>query len=300
MDIFTKQIKVLESLIGNRHKTLTDICDEVGISRRTFFRYIENFREAGFEILSSNNVFSVSFDSPFIERINNAMTFNEEELMFIASCVADNKNTNAVAHSLGNKLRRSYGIDIDSAEKNATVEFNKMEKLNNAIEHKKKVVLERYFSPHSQSCSDRIVEPYRLIPTRGEVRCYETASGTCKTFKIARTNKVIVLNEPWEHRKEHNRYYIDMFGFSGEEEIKLKLKVGYLAHRILMEEYGIRGDYFHKEDENHWIFYCHVCSFQGIGRFVLGLFNDIEVLENEDFKTYLKEKIEEMSILVLR
>lgn len=292
---FQKQIKVLECLISNRYKTLADICDEVGVSRRTFFRYIDDFREAGFEVLSRNNVFSISYESSFISILNESVSFSENELMFIASCVQDNKNSNAVAHALGNKLRRAYGIDLEAAEQKTSVELSKVERLSNAIEQKKKVVLEKYFSPHSQTCSDRLVEPYRLVLTRGEVRCYELSSGICKNFKIARIGKVRISGESWEHRDEHRRYYTDLFGFSGEDEIKIKLKVGYLAHRILVEEYGIRDDYFYEEDDSHWIFYCRVCSFQGIGRFVMGLFSDVEVLENEEFKEYLRKKIKEIN-----
>jgi hypothetical protein len=34
-----------------------------------------------------------------------------------------------------------------------------------------------------------------------------------------------------------------------------------------------------------------VCAYRGIGRFVLGLYDDIEVLGSPDFIDYLKEKI---------
>lgn len=293
-EAFSKQMKVLEYLISNKHRTQKDICDEVGISRRTFFRYIENYRYAGFEILSSENVFSVSIDSPFLNKINNYMYFSEEEIQFIASCIMGNVD-DASAMSLKNKLRRVYGIDIEREANAAKVEDNKMAKLTNAINEKKMVVLEKYSSPHSQSESDRLVEPYLIVQSRGEVRCFEISSKMCKTFKIARIKRVKVLDEGWQFKKEHKNYFTDIFGFSGEEEIRIKMRVGYLARRILMEEYGVPKRLFIEDGDKHWIYYCRVCNFQGIARFVLGLASDVEIIGNEDFKAYLRENIRKMS-----
>ncbi len=35
--------------------------------------------------------------------------------------------------------------------------------------------------------------------------------------------------------------------------------------------------------------------FQGVGRFVLGLFEDVEVLESPEFKLFLQEKIKDLT-----
>ena len=44
-------------------------------------------------------------------------------------------------------------------------------------------------------------------------------------------------------------------------------------------------------DKNHWSLQLDVCSYIGVGRFVLGLFDDIEVKGDEGFKEYLKKKL---------
>ena len=40
-----------------------------------------------------------------------------------------------------------------------------------------------------------------------------------------------------------------------------------------------------------------VCSYAGIGRFVMGLYEDIEVLGDEGFKDYLNQKINHLKQL---
>ena len=44
-----------------------------------------------------------------------------------------------------------------------------------------------------------------------------------------------------------------------------------------------------------WLLSTDVCSFQGVGRFVLGLFEDVEVLESPEFKLFLQEKIKDLT-----
>ena len=41
-----------------------------------------------------------------------------------------------------------------------------------------------------------------------------------------------------------------------------------------------------------------VCSFEGVGRFVIGLIEDIEIIDSTEFKTYLISKIENINKLL--
>jgi predicted DNA-binding transcriptional regulator YafY len=59
----------------------------------------------------------------------------------------------------------------------------------------------------------------------------------------------------------------------------------------MLEEYPESRNHITQEDNQHWILDLEVVSYLGIGRFVLGLFEDIEILENEEFKDYIAQKI---------
>ena len=50
-------------------------------------------------------------------------------------------------------------------------------------------------------------------------------------------------------------------------------------------------------DKAHWLLKLEVCSYIGIGRFVLGLYDDIKVLGDDGFKDYLKNKLENFRML---
>ena len=48
-------------------------------------------------------------------------------------------------------------------------------KLREAMATRKMVVLHKYASPHSNTVTDRIVEPYQLMNDERDVRCHEIA-----------------------------------------------------------------------------------------------------------------------------
>ena len=61
--------------------------------------------------------------------------------------------------------------------------------------------------------------------------------------------------------------------------------------QVLTEEYPRAERYIGTEEDGRWRAEIPVCSYIGVGRFVLGLFEDIEVLGDEGFRAYLKEKV---------
>jgi predicted DNA-binding transcriptional regulator YafY len=39
----------------------------------------------------------------------------------------------------------------------------------------------------------------------------------------------------------------------------------------------------------------HVCGFEGITRFILGLYDDIEIIESDELKEFVKNKIKKIA-----
>ena len=163
--------------------------------------------------------------------------------------------------------------------------------INEAIKMKRVVVLKGYSSPHSNTTSDRTVEPFMLLNGNQDVRCYEVSTKMNKTFKLSRVRDVQVLDLLWSNEQYHREMFTDVFMFSGEQPIIVKLRLGRLSYAVLREEYPYSEQYITQEDDNHWLAEIPVCSYLGVGRFVLGLLEDIEVVDNEEFCVFLREKI---------
>ena len=105
---------------------------------------------------------------------------------------------------------------------------------------------------------------------------------------------VELLADEWQHERQHRQMYTDIFMFSGEQQMRIKLRLGRLSANIIQEEYPLSAAYISKDNDTHWILELDVCGYIGIGRFVMGLFSDIEVLEDSGFCKYIHDKVKEM------
>jgi hypothetical protein len=106
---------------------------------------------------------------------------------------------------------------------------------------------------------------------------------------------VRLLDITWEHQNKHHKIFTDIFMFSDEKQWTVTLLMGRLSSSILLEEYPKARKYLTQQDETHWQLELPVCSFIGIGRFVMGLFEDIEVQGCNEFKEFLNNKINNLS-----
>ena len=87
--------------------------------------------------------------------------------------------------------------------------------------------------------------------------------------------------------------------FSGEEKQSICLELGQLSHNLLIEEYPQSEAYLVELEAERWLLKTEVVSLVPVVRFVLGLFQDIKILENEELKTLVEEQIAQMHKLVV-
>lgn len=288
-----KILNLITLLLGADDYTGTQICEKVGISRRSFYYLMEFLRNHGFIVFKANGTYHIDRRSPFIANIADSVKFTNEELRSLKSVLSMFGNGNDEVNSLRQKLEAAY--DFKKVEKVPEIRKQNeiLRKLIAAIQHKQVVRLAGYSSPHSHTVQDRIVEPYLMMNNNRDVRCHEISTSTNKTFKLARMDDVEILDEHWTHEGEHRQVYTDIFMFSGEEQHNVKLRLGQLAHNLFLEEYpqASRNVQPDSENENHWILELVVCDYRGIGRFVLGLFDDIDIIGCDSFKKYIDKQI---------
>lgn len=290
-DKLERQLDLMLLLAGSRGMRVEDICERLDISRRNFYYYMEFFRDCGFIVNKSGGYYSIDRESPFFKRLIDRVSFTEAELIVLRRLLDKVDEQNAVVARLREKL--SAHIDYQILNDSHTDDQRALiiSQLHEAILYKQMVVLKDYSSPHGLTRRDRLVEPFLLMDNNNEVRCYEPASGQNKTFKVARIQQVERLLDSWQHESEHREMFTDIFMFSGEQRLPVTLRMGTLAHNLMIEEYPLSRPLFRQEDDKHWLLSMDVCEYRGIGRFVLGLYDDIEVLGSPDFIAYLQEKI---------
>ena len=293
-DKLERELEMLLMLTENRGYTVDKACERLGISRRNFYYYLEFFRDCGFLVSKESGMYRIDRNSPFFKRIVERVTFTEEEAVVMRRLLDKTDSRNALVENLKMKLDRFYDFSIVTNDRVNEQSAHVISQLYDAIKYKQMAVLRGYTSPHGRSKRDCRVAPFLLMNGNNEVRCYEPASKTNKTFKIARIEDVAVLTEPWANESSHRQMHTDVFMFSGEELMPVELRLGTLACQMMKEEYPLTAGSMQADGEGHWLLRLNVCSYAGIGRFVLGLYDDIEILGSEAFRQYVSEKIRTM------
>lgn len=164
-------------------------------------------------------------------------------------------------------------------------------RINNALTEGRQIRLVKYHSNNSSTVEDRLVEPISLTEDYAILNAFELASNKQKTFKLARMEDVEVLDTANAHATDSEE--LDFFGFSGPVPLPVVIRLSFLAHRLLHEEFpASRGYLSHKfKDEPFpWEFRYFVRDFRGIGRFLLGLPGEVQVVESEALRGFLGKR----------
>ncbi|MBQ6162674.1 MAG: WYL domain-containing protein [Prevotella sp.] len=287
---YGRELDLILLLTGGGSYTAQQLADKLGITRRSLYYYLEYLRDSGFLFHKSGAYYRIDRQSPFFRQLRENIVLNEGEAAFVYQMLDGLDDKNLTAQTIKSKLERYYNMgDISSPAVKRRRRRN-VDTLKQAMAQRKMVVLRGYSSPHSHSVSDRIVEPFLIFNEELDVRCYEVKAQMNKTFKTSRMKSVEILDVPWVHEDLHKEIFTDIFGFSGEERIRVQLRLGQLAYNIMLEEHPDSELCITREDDSHWLLDINVVSMLGIGRFVMGLYADIDVLGGDELKAYIDEQ----------
>ena len=294
-DRFDRQLRLLMTLTQNRRQTVEELSESLKMTKRSIYRYMGSFRQAGFILRKEGTRYSVDPASPFFEELGNYARFTEDEAVTISQVLNSVMSNSPQVRHLRQKLAHLYDFKVltrhlvdDRMAHNLTVIYQ-------AIMTERVAILHQYSSPSSGKVSDRIVEPYLFLPENNEVRCYEISTGQNKTFKLTRAKRVEMVDLLWTHKDAHEPFYQDLFHFTGEKRFPVKLLLGQLATNLLLEEYPAAETQLKQQADGRHLFTTEVCSYKGIGRFVLGLYEDIEIVDSPEFAQYMRERIQNLT-----
>lgn len=294
MDKYGRELDLILMLTENVSYTAQQIADRLGITRRNLYYYLEYLRDCGFILIKTGSTYRLDRSSPFFRRLHENIALSEDEAAYIFRRLDSEDTRDHTATTIRQKLSRSFNL-ADGLNPELQRRVNTcVAKLKEAMAMKQMVIIHNYSSPHSQTVADRIVEPYQFMNDARDVRCHEIRSHINKTFKLARMESVEIIDVPWAFEDRHKQLYTDMFMFAGEQRHRIRLHLGQLSHNLMLEEYPQSAHFLSSDGDAGWLFDGEVASFLGIGRFVMGLYDDITILGSEEFKDYIAGKVEHM------
>lgn len=286
-------LRLMKLLTANTTYNVDQLAERLDMSRRTVYRYIDTFREAGFVIKKSGDCIRLDKESPHFRDISQLVHFTEEEAVILKSAIENIDDTNLLKQNLKRKLYSVYDnrtlADTVVRGKNAP----NIRRLIEAIEEQRQVVLHGYQSAHGGEVRDRRVEPFAFTTNYVQVWCFDPEDGANKLFKTARIGEVELTDTAWEHASWHREGFIDAFRIHGEKRHRVRLELGLLAYNLLCEEYPLAERDIRPAGRGHWMLDTEVASMTGVGRFVVGLLDDIRIVESPELSDYIRHYIAE-------
>lgn len=294
-DKLKKQLELLILLSDSSSYTVNELCEKMDLSRRNFYYLLDFLKQAGFIIFKNEGCYHIDRRSPFFIDLLQAVQFSEAEVKTIYSLLQMIGKDSDTANQLRKKLENAYDFSVVANSPIRKQMESNLKVLKRAMERKKMVRLIGYSIPNSRSVRDRIVEPFLLLNDNQDVRCHELLTHTNKTFKVSRMEDIEELDTSWLHEDKHRQVFTDIFMFSGEERHHVRLRLGLLSRNLFIEEFPQGTKYITPDGDGKWILDIDVCDYRGLGRFVLGLFRDIDIVEGDDFRAYMRKEIDALT-----
>ena len=276
------------AVLKSGHWTIKQLADRFDTSERTIYRYINLLEEVDFLLEKDfeNRFFIITTeDDP------SQAQFSIEETKLIKKLIQTGAQDNPLKSTLLKKL--SLNSEIDSMPrlflKVRLGQF--VDQLAESIRNKNQVVLKNYHSANSNEIRDRLVEPIHFGDNYQSIIALDTQDKICKQFKLDRIGEVIEVQTKYQHEDLHKKNQTDIFGFTGDSNTWITLHLSLRAYLLLREEYPLSIS-FTERTENGYHFHGPVSNLDGIGRFVLGLMDEIQIKGPELFKNFIESKLQ--------
>ncbi len=288
---FQKMLEVLLMLDCKYGRSISELSERFDVSNRTVYRYFDTFKQVGFVIENNNGYFKIDKRNSTAQDISQLLHFTEEEAFILSKAIHTIDEDSELKEKLMKKLYSLYDFDRVIHAITKKEETENIYSLIQAIKQQKQVVLKEYKSSNSKDIRDRLVEPIDFTLNYSGIWCYDTEDKTNKIFKASRIKEVAVLDADWQYKPKHRIGITDIFRMESFEPIAVQLKLSLVAYNLIIEEFPLSEKCLKKIDDNNYLLTTEVGNFLGVGRFVLGLPREIEVVYPKSFKDYLNEKI---------
>lgn len=277
-------------ILRDNKRTVPQLANLFETTARTIYRDIEALEAVGYLVHCDERRRYSLAENPTTTRAQ----FSLEETGLLRHYLAALPAAHPLKASIERKLYLSSELIPLADELSDMHRATLISRLHAAITEGQQVRLVKYHSNNSSSIEDRLVEPLSLSDDFATLSAFELGSQKQKTFKLARIEDVEILGPGSSNRPETHE--LDLFGFSGPVPLPVVIRLSFRAHRLLHEEFPASRAYLtykYPGDNFPWEFRYLVRDYRGLGRFLLGLPGEVQVVESEALREFLLEKAEQ-------
>ena len=283
-----RTLRLMRLMSGNAYLTVEQLAKRLDTSTRSIYRYIDTFKTCGFAVekIDDSIYRLISMPSGYKD-LQKLVYFSEEEARVLTYLIESLDETNSLKSSLYRKLCAVCDTksikEYSGTSKNAA----NVQALGNAMKDRKTVILKDYSSSSSGTVRDRVVEPFEFTNNHIDIWAYDCEKKDVRLFKIARIGWVDILPIDWQHGDEHDKGYLDAFRMQGKTQTHVRLEMTLRARNLLCEEFPLAAPDVTEKD-GKFIFDSMVTHMEGVGRFVIGLANDIKITDSPELSAYVR------------
>lgn len=287
----TRFLRLISFLSSGYPKTKDECIILLGIKDSAFYNYRNTLLNSGFDVRQKDGQYWIDYPDQNNQALRNVLHFSEEDCYLLAKCIDMLNENPEAANRLKQKLTVFFNQDkaleaYIHKQKSALVQA-----LRKAQKEKKQILLINYASGNSQTVKNRMVEPFEFKDDFNLVWAFDTALGKNRQFKVCRIEDVQESPLRWEYERQHKSMPVDLFRNTGDLNKRVECTLSLKARNLLVEEYPLAERYLTPIAKNKFTLNAPVAKYEGPGRFVMGLTEDIQVSGDEEFREYLKQKI---------
>jgi predicted DNA-binding transcriptional regulator YafY len=278
---------LIKLLSAPPYYTVKQLAERLDVSKKTVYNYLDLLEDVGFE--PDSNQYDQYF-LPVDHRPGSKAEFGVDEAKYLQEMLWQMPDADHRRNQLLLWLNKQYAIGpiVENLTRYTPAEHRQT--LTEALEAGKRARLINYRDAKGK-ISTRYVEPVAFQQDYTYIYCYDLDRQDYRQFHLSRISYVEATNEPIE--QEHTQAIPDAFGWTGDRWYAIKLKLSSRAKQLLVEEYPTLRPYLAPLSDDSHLADLNVRGFPGVGRWVLGLCAEVEVLADGDgtaFRDYLNDK----------
>lgn len=295
-------LHLMKLLSGPKEYTIEEVAKILAVHPRSVERYCCSLEEAGF-VLNHNGRYRhlvitaknyADFD------LNCTIIFSREEANLINLLISQLTSDVPLRHNLQTKLAAVCdNIPLTKlVGKNAALET--VEVIAGAIRQQCQVWLRGYASAHNSQISDRLIEPVEFSENYTYVYAYDVERKAMRVFKLSRVCHAEATFTRWQNQMWHKHLSTDPFHMTGDLNEVVILYLTLRAYELLCEEFPMAQPMCEPLQDHspyHYLCKVKVNSYQGVGRFILGLPGEVKVVESAGLVQYIKEQCQHYDFL---
>ncbi len=277
--------KLIRLLNSTPRRTVKQLGTLIDTSPSTVYRHLELLEELGYIIETDE------YDRKYLQfqfKKGHQSVLEADELFFLQDHLQQTAGNSPQAQAILHKFDLNLSM-IPLADALPQLHTTRiLQLIRTGIDTRSCLLIKGYQSLSSENITDRRVEPLEITEDYRYLIGWDLDKDRQSQFKIARITDINFLDQKITPKRTASP--TDLFGLTGDAWLDVKLKLGNLAHHLLVEEFPHSRPYIKRRPEGVF-FEGQVRDWKGIGRFVLGLPGEIEVIAPEAFKAYLAERV---------